>query len=146
MDIKTINIDMGFDWSILEGGLLTDDSLETAIVVSLFTDRRAEDGDEFGHDPRGWWGDSLADDPHDRIGSRLWLVRRAKIQKEAIEDAKHYATEALAWLVEDGVATAVSVDAECLPPDILALQIDIAQPSGPSRSFKYVLKGALNAV
>ncbi|EOM5101013.1 phage GP46 family protein [Escherichia coli] len=58
--------------------LLTDNSLLTAVIISLFTDRRALDSDEIPdgtRDRRGWWGDSFRERP---VGSRLWLLSREK--------------------------------------------------------------------
>ena len=50
--------------------------LRSAVLISLFTDRRAEPGDvPEGEDPRGWWADVLGEEG-DRIGSRLWLIDR----------------------------------------------------------------------
>ncbi len=58
--------------------LLTDNSLLTAVIISLFTDRRALDSDEIPdgtRDRRGWWGDSFRERP---VGSRLWLLSRER--------------------------------------------------------------------
>ena len=59
--------------------MLTDDSLTTEVIISLFTDRRALDSDDLpggDSDRRGWWGDSYRDRP---IGSRLWLLSREDV-------------------------------------------------------------------
>ena len=58
------------------GALAEDDGLQTAVVLSLFLDARArpDDGAE-GH-RRGWVG--VAFTPEDRVGSRLWLLKREK--------------------------------------------------------------------
>lgn len=42
--------------------LLTDNSIETAVIISLFTDRRAQPSDlipDGSTDRRGWWADSF---------------------------------------------------------------------------------------
>ena len=44
--------------------------------------------------------------------------------------ARHYAEEALAWLVEDGVATAVSVTVSNPRPGWLALTVTISLRDG----------------
>lgn len=122
--------------AVLEGGLLlTDESLLTATVISLFTDRRAGPDDELPATEdwrRGWWGDALADTPGDRIGSHLWLLFRCKQTEETRQRAEEYAKAALAWMLEDGVAKAVNVEAEWLEPatGILGLGIAIHKPGG----------------
>ncbi|MGD2215152.1 MAG: phage GP46 family protein [Gemmatimonadales bacterium] len=86
--------------------------LEAAVVVSLFTDRRIEpqellSGDE---DRRGWWGDSFPETVGDGWGSRLWLGDRALLVDGTPERLRQYVEDALAWLVQDGVATEVVAD------------------------------------
>jgi len=94
-------------------GLDATDPLVRAVVISLFTWRRANPDDDLPADLRmGWWGDSFPAVPGDRIGSRLWLLSRAKLLPETLARAKEYAEEALRWLVEDGVAARVEVEVE----------------------------------
>lgn len=124
----------------LDGGdLATDDGLRTAVILSLFTDAPARPDDvlpQDGGDRRGWWGDVGNDDPNDRTGSRLWLLERSKATSATAIRAREYAAEALAWMVEDGVAAAVSVVAtlhrptRAAPQGALALAIVITRPSG----------------
>ncbi|PHM20929.1 MAG: hypothetical protein CK604_00520 [Curvibacter sp. PD_MW3] len=117
-------------------GLDGADPLVRAVVVSLFTWRRANADDELPGDLRmGWWGDSYATVPNDRIGSRLWLLSRAKQVPETITRAREYAEEALKWLVDDGVAARVQVQAERMGVDGLALGVQV---------FKTVGKPAVN--
>ena len=46
-DIRTVFVDFAGDWTISGAALQEDDGLETAVVLSLFSDRRAE-GDRHG--------------------------------------------------------------------------------------------------
>jgi phage gp46-like protein len=100
------------DWTLLPGGeLLEAPPLVTAVYVSLFTDRRAGRDDKLPPgetDRRGWWGDLLDDQP---IGSRLWLLRRAKRLPETLRLAQDYMREALAWLISDSIAARIDVAA-----------------------------------
>ena len=132
----------------LSGALLdVDDGLRSAVIVSLFTDRRAETGDALpegaGGDRRGWWGDALppvvAGVPidGDRIGSRLWLLSREKQLRQVVNRAREYAAEALDWLIEDGIAERVEVDAEILRTGMLGLEIVIHRPPGDAVDFRF---------
>ena len=47
----------------------------------------------------------------DRIGSRLYLLKREKNLPKVRERARDYALEALAWLKDDELVT--GIDAEC---------------------------------
>lgn len=122
------------------GTLEFDEGLETAVVISLFTDRRAEPGDiENPEDRRGWWGDTFPDIPEDKIGSRLWLLGRAKTTEETLELAKLYDEEALAWLLEDRVASRVTATPffqdRGAGQKILCHRIEIVRPDQPAVRF-----------
>lgn len=117
-------------------GLSQDSSLKTAVILSLFTDRRAALDDSVVGDRRGWVGDALADDG-DRWGSRLWLLKREKQTEETRRRAIDYANEALAWLIDDGVASLVDVSAEWVRPTMLGLTIQITLASGSAERFAF---------
>ena len=100
-----------------------DDGLETAVLVSMFTDRRvsAEELPRGESDRRGWWGDVLADVDGDEIGSKIWLLERSKQSNEALVFAEEYTREALAWMIEDGIAVSVDAAARWVRRGILEL-------------------------
>jgi len=123
----------------------SDAGLETAVIISLFSDRRAKEDDVLpdpnNSDRRGWWGDLASPEvARDQIGSRLWLLEREKTTENVLVRAKEYATEALAWLIEDGVAEKVDVESERQGPvgsDILAISVKVYRPDGSIVPFKY---------
>jgi len=129
------------DLSLRSADLALDDGLETAVLISLFTDRRAAPDDavpEAGADLRGWWGDVAPSVAGDLIGSRLWQLSREKQTATVVARAREYAEEALAWLVIDGVAESVVVEAQIVARGVVGLGIQINRPSGPSRmKFDY---------
>lgn len=97
------------DWSIAGGALASGNDLASAVLISLFTDRIADDADtppDGGDDRRGWWGDADEDVP---IGSRLWLLDRSRLTQAVANTAKIYMEEALQWLIDDQVAISVKV-------------------------------------
>lgn len=144
MDIALIWKDGHGD--IMQSGtdLLTDDSIETAVIISLFTDRRAEESDDIpdGSDNRrGWWGDTYSETP---TGSRLWLLSREKQMSSVLLRAEQYAAEALQWLVDDSLASAIAITASNPADSVLALRVDITLADGsslPPFNFNTVLKG-----
>lgn len=84
--------------------LLIDESLRTAVLVSLLTDRRVDPSE--APDPSdlgGYWGDTWPDSPGDLVGSRLWTLAGAKFLPETMSRAEGYVREALSWMVADGV-------------------------------------------
>lgn len=132
------------DLRVASNDLATDGGLETAVLLSLFTDRRAEEGDVLPSgetDRRGWWADELPAVAGDRHGSRLWLLAREKDSPEVLQRAQDYAREALAWLVEDLVAERVDVSATSQPHSPgrseLLLDIRIQRPTGAAVTYRY---------
>lgn len=130
------------DFVMSAGSLLTDDGLVSAMIVSLFTDRRARTDDPLpyaGADRRGWWGDIANDDPADEIGSRLWLLEREKMTVAVATRARDYVAEALAWMITDQVVRSVDVVTEIIPISdqhplgALAIAVTLTRPDGPAR-------------
>lgn len=133
------------------GALAEEEGLATAVMLSLFTDRRAEPDDALpeGADPlfgaRGWIGDALLLGPAagaDRIGSRLWLLAREKQVEETLRLAEDYAREALDWLIADGLAREVAVSASWSGLGSMALRVEIAPPAGEPAVFSFPLRRA----
>lgn len=112
-------------------GLNSSEPLVRAVMISLFTWRRANVDDDLpGNLKMGWWGDNFASILNDRIGSRLWLLSRAKLTAETIAKAREYAQEALQWLVDDGIAARVVVESERQGLYTLALACRIFKSDG----------------
>lgn len=106
-------------------------SLIRAVVISLFTWRRAATDDPVDDDERfGWWGDSYPTIADDRIGSRLWLLRRVKLTADTQRDAEFYAREALQWLIDDGQVLEVDVITERADSYRLNLQVILTVLTG----------------
>lgn len=128
------------DIAIVANDLQADDGLETAVFLSLFTDRRAEDGDtlpDSEDNRRGWWADGVPVVPGDRWGSRLWLLSRAKAEPETAVRAREYAEEALAWLVEDRVTDRIEVTAELVGGGTLGLAVAVYRPEREVTRYRY---------
>ncbi|KKM77206.1 hypothetical protein LCGC14_1372390 [marine sediment metagenome] len=135
------------DFNFLEENqdLESDNGLETAVIISLFTDRRAKVDDILpdpnNPDRRGWWGDLVSPEvKDDQIGSRLWLLNREKTLESVLERAKQYAEEALQWLIEDGVAVKIDVETERqgIPgQDRLALGVMIHKKDGKNVALNF---------
>jgi len=125
------------DWQLVDTQLLTGNDLHTAVLISLFTDRVANPDDVIPDgttDPRGWWGDDPAGPP---IGSRLWLLSRAKQTTDTLNHAKDYITEALQWLIDDGVVASFDIYIEWTGPGFMGSQIVAHQPVGTSVTMNY---------
>ncbi|WCT72046.1 phage GP46 family protein [Sphingomonas naphthae] len=114
--------------------LATDDGLLTAILISLFTDAPARPDDVLPAEGArgGWWGDAVPAQAGDVIGSRLWLLSRAKRLADVAVVARGYAEEALKWLLDDGVVAAIAVETAAAG-DVLAIGVTVTRPAGGGR-------------
>lgn len=132
------------DWSVGDGDLVSGLTLETAVIRSLFTDRRLPSDtlpDDGTGDPRGWWGDTYNGY---QIGSLLWTLERAKKTTSTLRLAERYATDALQWLIDAGVVSSVSASAIWASSQNIALTVDLTEPNSatPQRfAYAYVWNG-----
>lgn len=140
MDIALRQTAHGMDIAIEGGDLAVERGLHTAAVLSLLLDRRAEPGDELpdgSADRRGWWADGVGANDGDRIGSRAWLLHREKDMARVRQRAEEYDREALAWMVDDGVADRVEVDAETVSRGLLGRIVRIDRPDGTRQESRF---------
>jgi phage gp46-like protein len=112
------------------------DKLTRAVVISLFTWRRAESDDDVDN-PMGWWGDTWPTVQNDRIGSRLYLLRRSKLTNQTPIKAREYITQALQWMIDDGVAARIDVDSQRTGIDTLSAGVAIFQRDGNRHNITF---------
>jgi phage gp46-like protein len=109
------------DWVFEPPDLVNDDGLETAVVLSLFTDGLAHDDDVLpsndNNDRRGWWAGPM--------GSRLWLLSREKETEDVRLRAEFYTREALQWMIDDDVSDQIDVAAAWVERGRLDIEVAI---------------------
>jgi phage gp46-like protein len=139
-DIALQLIDNCFDVEIKDNDLTSDDGLETALAISLFTDKRVTDEElPSGHrSKRGWWGDMFPDVDQDQIGSRLWTLDPEKTTTETLRRSEDFARECTNWMIEDGLADAINVLSEYNINKHLILNVDVVKPDGITSRFAVV--------
>ncbi|KXV50239.1 hypothetical protein AD945_02460 [Gluconobacter albidus] len=136
------------DWAIVSGDLALDNPLRSAVMVSIFTDRVAPEQPSPAdsavaiqapgnaamsglNDRCGWWGDAYEQDRLP-IGSRLWQLRRAiKAGEQAVLlELKDILKECLQWIIDDGVATSISIRTawSAVSPNTAEFAISVYEP------------------
>ncbi|POG01133.1 hypothetical protein BGP84_00520 [Pseudomonas putida] len=112
--------------------------LRRAVTISLFTWRRAGADDVLDDgDRKGWWGDSVPTTPGDQIGSWLWLLQRRTITPDTLRDAQGYAEEALRWMTDDEIVTAVTVAVERQDINRVNLQVLLTESNGETLQLAF---------
>lgn len=133
------------DWRLEDRLLASDDDLGTSVMLSLFTDRTAQPGDDIPDQGpvRGWWADTYR--PY-AIGSRLWLLWREKKTEAVRRRAEEYTRESLDWMLDAEVARQVDVTARWLPhPDatgVLEITVTLYPPAGERRIWRFPIQWA----
>jgi phage gp46-like protein len=112
------------------------DQLTRAVIISLFTWRRAEPDDN-AENPMGWWGDTWPTVQNDRIGSRLYLLRRSKLTNQTPIKAREYIRQALQWLTDDEVAARIEIDVQRTGIDVLSAGVTIWQRDGTRHNITF---------
>lgn len=131
-------MDENFDLVVENDDIAIEDGLQTAVIISMFSDRRAEleDLSRPETNQRGYWADRL-EDTVDRWGSLLWLFARSKVIQESANAAKEYVENSLEWMIEDGIAQQVNVETELVSSERIDISIEIVRPVGENVSFRY---------
>jgi phage gp46-like protein len=96
-----------FDFQLDElGGILTDDFLDTAILYSIYGERRADVSEVTeSHLRRGSINNEFRDYEN---GSKLWLYEQARLTRTVLNNIEFETRTALQWLVDDGLASAIT--------------------------------------
>lgn len=127
------------DWLVGDNDLQSGSTLETAIIRSLFTDRRAPADTDLptnDGDPRGCWSDTYMGY---QIGSLLWTLERAKkVNATALlRQAEGFCTDALQWMIDAGAIATATASASWASSTAMAIIVTVTQPVGTTTRFNF---------
>jgi len=113
-DILLTNEKGYYDFGIKNGEFITTRGFETALILSLFSDRRADISEVSPVDlRRGWWGNlilrEILNEPLYELGSKIWLTFQSNSEQTTLNFIKRYIEEALIWLVEKQYAKSIFI-------------------------------------
>lgn len=123
------------------GALGNDQSLETVVILSLFTNAGATEQEirSAGLNTNlGWWADSpsLREPGRRPWGSKFWLLSRGKTTLETLRRLEGYVVSALQWLIDEGIVATVSCTATRLRPGVVGLDLTLTRPNKLLPAFK----------
>lgn len=113
--------------------LITESTLETAIIISLYTDARHEG-------QRGWWGDDYREDNTPKIAeSLLWTLLGQPTTDENVRLGKEYAEDALQWLIDFNYLKSFTVHTEHQKRnlDTLAIEVNTVDKQDRKQQFLF---------
>ena len=126
------------DWAVANGDLASGQDLQTAILLSLFTDCRVDDyvapAPTGPTDPRGCWTDTYTGFS---LGSRLWTRTRLIKTPATLQLIKGDMRDALDWLIQAGVVASFDVDAAFVNRTGIALAVTAHMPVGNPQRFQF---------
>jgi len=130
------------------GNLSQEDALYTAVFISLFSDARIEPAEVGPSEVSGggWWGDAHAEVPGDLFGSKLWRHRRSPASTDTLREVQEDAKDALAWMLEDGIAESISTGARWLARGVGLLTTEIAKPDGSVDKWDWLWRAHADVV
>ncbi len=137
------NVTQCADFTIDENDLESDGGLETAVLISLYTDAALELGDvlpEGETDRRGWWGDAagIAVVEGDRIGSHLWLRARSRETPALLDLTDEDIRGALQWMLDDQISDSIEItDSQFPVRGVITSTITIHRPKRDSVEFRF---------
>ena len=137
-DIGLIERDGSYDLAVNGSDLVTDLSLSSAVIMTLFSNARAtpeRTNLEIPEDPRGWWA-------NDNVGSLLWLFSRQAITPTLLVDIENECARALQYLVDEGRAESIDIVAtRGREQDTVNLRIEIVRSDNETEEFNFQLTG-----
>lgn len=110
--IKKLNKNRYYDISFdTDGDFLLTEGFETAILMSMFCERRASASEVPNIESRrGWWGNKVGNIDNYEIGSKLWLLVQSRRDTNALNLIKSYITDGFQWMLEDNYIDSLKVD------------------------------------
>jgi phage gp46-like protein len=132
IDIALKQVNGELDIAFGDGDVDIESGLETAVLISLFSDARCLPEELPKGEPsrRGFWGDIL--EKNSRTGSSLWLLSRAKTTSETLEKLKESTKNALTWMVKDGLALSIEPFGEIVSSRQINFGVKISRPGRES--------------
>ncbi len=177
LDIKTVYgrcVGLPFDWQLVSGqeetliahdmgdhcagiqaesrqllvrDLAVERGLHTAVILSLFSDRRAGADDLLPlnvTDRRGWCGDEFGGLQSDEWGSHLWLGYYTKRTDDWLDFMRFAAEEALAHLVKRGLVDHVVVQTAWLSDERMGLTVSLYESTDANPVYRAIWNITVN--
>jgi phage gp46-like protein len=126
-----------FDLDFSGNDLHLTDSLKNAVLLSLgiWSSGRVPDGNAV-LEPQisGWWGSSLDDI---ELGSTIWKSFSDKVGEPVLDKIDAAVTQALKWMIDDGVAKDVVPDTSILSKNSVEIVVKIVRPDSSEEEYKW---------
>lgn len=122
----------------IDGDILSEDFFDSAIIVSMFAERRANESEVLeSRARRGWIGNEST--PDFEIGSKLWLYEQSRLTSSVISGIGIEVRKSLQWLVDDGFAESIDAVLPIVTSTGVNLEVTIRRPNSLVDKRHFVL-------
>lgn len=116
-----------FQWTS-EGDIPADQALDTAILMSIYEEVRANESEiAIDNLRRGWIGNEST--PGFEQGSKFWLFEQERITSSMLAELGTVVNNGLQWLIDDNIAISTSANAS-LKNGVINIEVVFERPSG----------------
>jgi len=144
-DVGFFDVGTGCPDLVIENGdLKADNGLETAALISVFSDRRLslEELPRGQEGQKGWWADLQSEPINDQIGSKLHRLELiGKVSTNTAVELETVLRDAFEWALDDGLAAKVVVTAARTQSNRVNGTVKIFKPNGDNIPFKFAWDG-----
>jgi len=128
-----------WDIDFENGDFALTEGLETALLMSIYVDKRAAASEvPRVQARRGWHGNLLSGFDTYEIGSKLWLLCQARRDQNTLNLTQTYTSDCLFWLVTDSIATKIETDASFIVNGV-AVYVTIYRSQNEILNKSYIL-------
>lgn len=122
-DIYLFHTENGGEIAIKNGVPVFDSGLETAVYISLFSER-------------GFWGNDILEQS-EKVESELESILSQTLTNQVRLDAIEICKASLKWMLNDGVAREIIIDASIPQVECLLIELEIVQPDFNNVAIQY---------
>lgn len=102
-----------YDISFTNGDFTLTNGLDTALLMSVYGEKRANSSEvPVQYLQRGWWGNLFNDVENYEVGSKLWLLYQARRNQDTLNRGITYLNDGFKWLLQDTFIDRVEVTGE----------------------------------
>lgn len=118
-----------FEWTD-SGDISTAESLDAAILMSIFDEVRATSSEiPESSQRRGWIGNETVSDFEQ--GSKAWLFSQERLTGSVLAELGVVVRNGLQWLIDDGIAVNVTVEQPFLSSGKVCVNINLFRDGSP---------------
>ena len=153
---------MGFDFAyekdkenvydfVIENGTFKEiDAFTTTLIITALGEKRADNSEQpVNYLQRGWWGNTLNNNPGIEIGSKMWLLYQARNTQKTLNLAVDFLRNAFGWYTKNQYAQALEVTGEFLTDNFgldMMIRLKISRDNVSQQNYEFWQNTAITQI